>query len=269
MTTRSLFTEQLVAALSHNQSSLSDIEARRQFHQASSDVSFVSALVKALMNSETQWKSICDSLERLLATATEQERKLIEEGVLETISDVLDSEEYLAVRVIPYLGDLAREYFEFYENWHSPKPLAASYPKMGTEVRKEDTEEFVKAVCLGQKVLDADSLQAMREEAYELPDGFLIREIVMKLVANADQVDWRKFLETVEGFLERKPSEELEANIYLYVFEMLSVSATSKDFSYQWIVNHIGPNGRAMLTAIESQITSPLIFAEFVKPKLV
>lgn len=268
MKNRSLFTEQVISALSYNQSSLSDIEARRKFHEASSDVSFVASLVKALLDSDVQWKSIGMALEKLLASGNPEEVKLVEEGVLETISEVLDTDEALAARVIPYFGNRARAAFELYESWHSPKPLASKFPKMGTEVRSPETEAFVKAVCEGQDLLDAKSLQALCEEVYELPDAFLISGITSRLVENPERADWNKFFETVEGFLENPLSEELDSNIYFSVFEILSISAVSREFDYKWVVETIGPKGRKMLISTEGNIKSPLVFSEFIKPKL-
>lgn len=252
MTSRNSNVEEIVKALTQGQSLSFNMDSLRADSEGLSDETFVQVLLKSVLTDPgCKLKILMGHIEDLLVKKTnEKQVRLVEQSILEKMSEMIDDRVISPFAVIPYLGRLSREVFELYESWHSPRPQAPEYPPLESEVRSAELEEIIKVLIDGQMVLNPERLSELREESYQMPDAIFIYSLMREITHQPEQVNWKILLEGIEGLLDQNPEEPT----YLQhtIVESFSNSAANKQFDYKWLAPHIGPRSRKIIDEIDA-----------------
>lgn len=252
MTIRNSNVEEIVKALTQDQSLSFNMDSVRVASEGLSDETFVQVVLKSVLtDSKCKRKILMGHIEDILVKKTNEEQvRLVEQGLLEKMSEMIDDQVITPFFVIPYLGSHSRAVFELYESWHSPRPQAQEYPPIESEVRSVELEEIIKVLSADQTVLNPERLSELREESYQMPDAIFIYSLMREITQYPEQVNWKTLLEGIEGLLDKNPDEQT----YLQhtVLESFSNSAANKQFDYKWLVPHIGLRSRKIIDEIDA-----------------
>lgn len=108
-------------------------------------------------------------------------------------------------------------------------------------------QEIIKRLLVGQENL-AFKVQALAtQDDYADMSMVLMFEVSHLFMENSDQVDWKRFMQTVEELLMESSSDFHKTVVRQSVLEAFAIFISDGGWEPHWIASHIGPQSRRVI----------------------